>query len=219
MKKTILLYLCLIISVYASTETIKLSGEYSKELGNPFKKLLNKEKAETINIYSKDVDIILNVRSNLNTNNFYNKALHPDKIIIKNKTVENILIDYFSEEFQPKRDNTMDFVELNILSGTVNFSYSFTGNNSNRVNHIRESTVSLNVEIITHKNGKVTIQNETIKMDSKLGIEGDDYDWTITTSGNFNVKNINRIVQNIVEYQIYVTLSKSKKGILNEYLN
>ena len=53
------------------------------------------------------------------------------------------------------------------------------------------------------------------KMDKKLGVTGENYNWTIRYTFDFSHKNLNETIQKITEYSIYNMLNKNinKEGL------
>lgn len=198
MKKIISAFFVFSSIVFAST--IELTGKYSEELSNPFRALLE-QKNQTISIYSNDNNVELEVESNLDNNSIYNIHLqHPKKYILKNKTVENVVEDYYSEEYKVLHEK--GDIELNVLSGKVFITY--TEEENNQINLISKVEVELDIEIINK--GKKTIK--TVKLDNSLGKKGKNYSWAITFSDfkNITIKTLNSIVTSIVEVSIFNSL-------------
>ena len=205
MKKIFISLICIFSSIVFASNTIKLTGEYSQELGNPFRALLEK-KSESISIYSEDKEIELKVESNLDNNSIYNMHLqHPKKYILKNKTVENIMRSYYAEEYNVihKRGN----IEVNILSGKIIIDY-FDEEQNQQMHHIRNVQVDLTIEVLNNNNKKI----KNISMDNTLDKTGKNYSLSITSD---DIKDINSItllsnITNIIEFEVYKTLKDTK---------
>lgn len=198
MKKIISAFFVFSSIVFAST--IELTGKYSQELGNPYRVLLEK-KNKSIEIYSESKSVKLKVESNLDSNSIYNLQLqHPKEYVFNNKTIENVLKNYYGEEFNivNKKGN----IELNVLSGRVILTY--LDNENSQINHINKVEVELTVELI--KNDK-KIQ-KTILMDDTLGITGDNYNWTIRKTFDFSIKSLNSTIEEIIEHILYRKILK-----------
>ena len=202
MKRIISIFFIFSSVLFAST--IELSGEYSQRLGNPFKVLLEK-KDKTITVFSNKNDVVLSVKSNLDRNSIYNRSIyHPGSYTVKNSSVVNVLKQFYGEKYFVRVSNNFN-VLVNILSGKVNLSYN-NFKQMHRASHLRSVKVDLNVEIVI--DGKRI--EKSISMDNKLGITGDDYNWTIQRKVDFNIDKLDETIQNIIEYEIYVLLSTLK---------
>ncbi len=202
MKKIILLSLLVLTTVFSST--INLTGEYSNQLGNPFRKLLNEGNTKTINIYSSNKNVVLSVTSNLDNSNNYGQLQHPKEFILNNKSVENVVEDFYIEEFEVFHKE--GGLIVNILSGSINLDYVDIDNNQ-QLNHLNKVEITLNLEIV--RNGEKVLK--VIKMDNTLGRTGDTFDFTIRTTFDFEIKNLDRIVREIIENSIYNNLLKGNK--------
>jgi len=199
MKNIILASLVLATAVFARTETIELTGEYSEQLGNPFKKVLNINKSKNINIYSENKDVVLKVESNLSSDMFSSiQNPHSEKIVIKNKDIENITEDFYIEEFNVYRSKS-NAVVVDILSGVVSLTY-FNEIDKNQVHHLNRIEVALVVLV----NG---IKKE-IKMDHTLNKRGEDYDWVISSDMTLDLSSLSDKVQEIIETELYILLQK-----------
>ena len=116
---------CLSTGVFAND--IKLTGEFSELYGNPFMKIIKENKTNTVNICSKNEAIKLPVESNLDNTNFMSQIKHKNSYIIDNKTIENVLEDYFSEDNNVKK--SCGEYEVNINSGKIILTYTDFENN------------------------------------------------------------------------------------------
>ena len=93
MKKIFLAFFLLSSIVFAAN-TIELTGEYAKDLGNPFRVLLEK-KDKNISIFSQNNDVVLKVESDLDKDStFLNRLDHPSSYILKNETIKKIKLHY-----------------------------------------------------------------------------------------------------------------------------
>lgn len=200
MKKVVLMIL-MISSMLFGNELV-LSGEYAKELGNPFRVLLEK-KDKNISIHSVDKDMILKVESNLDNDSVLRNHLqHPRIFILKNKSVENIVKQYYGEEYNVVLGDDSPDVIVNILSGRVILDYMDV---ENQHNLLKKVEVELTVEII--ENGVKRVA--TVLMDDKLKIEGDNYNWTIKKSSfDLSFEKLNETIIKITEHLIYKKILK-----------
>ena len=197
MKKIILLILTIIS--FAAANKIQLTGEYSNQLGNPFRKLLNEGNTQTISIYSENKDVVLPVTSNLDNSSAFNRLQHPTKFVLNNKSVENVVEDYYIEEF--KVEHKKGGITVNVISGNIDLTYVNVDDNQH-ITHLSKVEVTLVVEIT--KNGQTT--KKSITMDNTLGRTGDNYDFTIRTTLDFSIKYIDKIIKEIIENSIYNNL-------------
>jgi hypothetical protein len=200
MKKAILASLLLATAVFAKTETMELTGVYSEQMGNPFKKVLNINKTKSINIYSEDKDVVLKVESNLDRG-FTSSNEHPSEFVFKNKTVENVLEDFYSEDFIVAHA-LEDAKIVNVISGDVSLTYSNAEERSG-VHHLSGIEITLLVSV----NGV----EKKITMDQTLGKKGQNYDWVISANLKFNVSSLKEKVQKIIETQLYVAIQEKDK--------
>lgn len=198
MKKISLAFLLSATLLFASN-TIELTAEYAKDLGNPFRVLLEK-KDKDISIYSEKKDVILPVESNLDNNSIYSMNLqHPKTFVLKNKSVENVVKQFYAEEFNVIKGDSKSNVIVNVLSGKVMLDYMDVEQNQ-RMTHLTKVEVELVVEVI--KNGVKS--TKTVLMDDKLGIEKTEYKWTLRTNiFNLEIKNISDYIKEIIENEIY----------------
>lgn len=197
MKNIILASLVLATAVFARTETIELTGEYSEQLGNPFKKVLNINKTKNINIYSEDKDVVLKVEDNLNRDMFLS-IQHPEKIVLKNKSIENITEDFYIEDFNVYHSKENAIV-VDLISGIVSLTY-FNEDDKNQIHQLSRIEVTL----IASVNG---VKKE-IKMDHTLNKKGEDYDWVISSDMAIDLSSLADRVQEIIETELYVLLQK-----------
>jgi hypothetical protein len=198
MKKISLAFLLSATLLFASN-TIELTAEYAKDLGNPFRVLLEK-KDKDISIYSEKKDVILPVESNLDNNSIYSMNLqHPKTFVLKNESVENVVKQFYAEEFNVVQGDSKSNVIVNVLSGKVMLDYMDVEQNQ-RMTHLTKVEVELFVEVI--KNGVKS--TKTVLMDDKLGIEKTEYKWTLRTNiFNLEIKNISDYIKEIIENEIY----------------
>ena len=193
---------CLVSSLTTSifANDIKLTGEFSELYGNPFMKIIKENKTNTVNICSKSETIKLSVESNLDNTNFMSQIKHKNSYIIDNKTVENVLEDYFSEDNNIKK--SCGEYEVNIKSGKIILTYTDFENNQLEI--LQKVEVSLQVELINNKTGFKKVEN--ITMDNTLGRKGDNYNWSITTDINLKVEQLEKTIQKIIETEIYTVI-------------
>lgn len=193
---------CLVISLTTSifANDIKLTGEFSELYGNPFMKIIKENKTNTVNICSQSETIKLPVESNLDNTNFMSQIKHKNSYIIDNKTVENVLEDYFSEDNNIKK--SCGEYEVNIKSGKIILTYTDFENNQLEI--LQKVEVSLQVELINNKTGFKKVEN--ITMDNTLGRKGDNYNWSITTDINLKIEQLEKIIQKIIETEIYTVI-------------
>lgn len=200
--KNKLLIACLASSLATSifANDIKLTGEFSELYGNPFMKIIKENKTNTVNICSKSETIKLSVESNLDNTNFMSQIKHKNSYIIDNKTVENVLEDYFSEDNNIKK--SCGEYEVNIKSGKIILTYTDFENNQLEI--LQKVEVSLQVELINNKTGFKKVENITI--DNTLGRKGDNYNWSITTDINLKIEQLEKTIQKIIETEIYTVI-------------
>ena len=193
---------CLVSSLTTSifANDIKLTGEFSELYGNPFMKIIKENKTNTVNICSKSETIKLSVESNLDNTNFMSQIKHKNSYIIENKTVENVLEDYFSEDNNIKK--SCGEYEVNIKSGKIILTYTDFENNQLEI--LQKVEVSLQVELINNKTGFKKVEN--ITMDNTLGRKGDNYNWSITTDINLKIEQLEKTIQKIIETEIYTVI-------------
>ena len=202
MKNIILASLVLATAVFARTETIELTGEYSEQLGNPFKKVLNINKTNNISIYSENKDVVLKVESNLSKDIFL-IAKHQEKVVLKNKEVENIVEDFYIEEFNVSHSKSKkDAVVIDVISGVVSLSY-FNNEYTNQIPLLSGIEVTLIASIDGVK--------KEIKMDHTLGKAGEDYDLVISSKIEIDLSSLNERLQEIIETEIYVLVKEKDK--------
>ena len=193
---------CLVSSLTTSifANDIKLTGEFSELYGNPFMKIIKENKTNTVNICSKSETIKLSVESNLDNTNFMSQIKHKNGYIIDNKTVENVLEDYFSEDNNIKK--SCSEYEVNIKSGKIILTY--TNFENNQLEILQKVEVLLQVELINSKTGFKKVEN--ITMDNTLGRKGDNYNWSITTDINLKIEQLEKTIQKIIETEIYTVI-------------
>lgn len=193
---------CLVSSLTTSifANDIKLTGEFSELYGNPFMKIIKENKTNTVNICSKSETIKLSVESNLDNTNFMSQIKHKNSYIIDNKTVENVLEDYFSEDNNIKK--SCGEYEVNIKSGKIILTYTDFENNQLEI--LQKVEVLLQVELINSKTGFKKVEN--ITMDNTLGRKGDNYNWSITTDINLKIEQLEKTIQKIIETEIYTVI-------------
>ena len=193
---------CLVISLTTSifANDIKLTGEFSELYGNPFMKIIKENKTNTVNICSQSETIKLPVESNLDNTNFMSQIKHKNSYIIDNKTVENVLEDYFSEDNNIKK--SCGEYEVNIKSGKIILTYTDFENNQLEI--LQKVEVLLQVELINNKTGLKKVEN--ITMDNTLGRKGDNYNWSITTDINLKIEQLEKTIQKIIETEIYTVI-------------
>lgn len=206
MKKISLAFLLSATLLFASN-TIELTAEYAKDLGNPFRVLLEK-KDKDISIYSENKDVILPVESNLDNNSIYSMNLqHPKTFVLKNESVENVVKQFYAEEFNVIKGDSKSNVIVNVLSGKVMLDYMDVEQNQ-QMTHLTKVEVELVVEVI--KNGVRT--EKKVLMDDKLGVNGNNYDLTLTIDDILNIKisSMKKNIHNIIEYELYIATKDTK---------
>lgn len=197
MKKITMIFLVSVVALFANTETMELTGEYSEQLGNPFKKILNENKTKVINIYSEDKDVVLKVEDNLSLGGrsiLDSSVNHPDEIVLKNKSVENVVEDFYSEDYIVKHSN-VDAVVVNVESGTVSLTYNDDDNT--QIHHL----ISMEVKLLVSVNG---VEKEIV-MDHKLGKEVGYKGFITTDDFDFSVLSL-AYSSKIIENEIYKIL-------------
>lgn len=199
--------ICFIIflsSFAFASNVIELTGEYTENLGNPFRVVFEK-KEKDISIFSVIKDVKLEVDSNIDNDSIYNLNIHyPKEYILKNKSLESVSENFFNEEYNVIHSSG-DF-ELDIKSG--NIYITFFKDNIEQVNNIQAIDVKLDVEI--KKNGKLI--SKTLELDNNLGIEGTNYSWSITSEDLKNLKLIylDSVIKNIIEVALFRAIKDVK---------
>ena len=166
------------------------------------------KKDKNISIFSQNNDVVLKVESDLDKDStFLNRLDHPSSYILKNETIENVVKQFYGEEYNVVLGNEQSDVIVNILSGKIMLTYKDIDENQ-IANLLTKVEVELVVEII--KNGVKTVK--TILMDNKLGIEGKNYRLSITSDDfkNIEIKYLNVHVNNIIEVEIYKVLKDNQ---------
>lgn len=191
---------CLTTSIFA--KELILTGEQALKNTNPFKEALNIPKRGDINtIVLKDIS--LPVKTNLEEN-IYSNHVHSKTYELSKESIKNIVNVYARENYNisPKGKD----YQFTIESGVVNIDY-MVEENTQIQNHVTKIEVTLTMVLV--KNG--TEYKVTKTMDQNLGVTGDNYDWTLTTSKDFSFKATETNVQHIVETLIYKFLNE--KGL------
>jgi len=202
MKKIIFLMFVFAGVLFAKTEVVELTGEYAKELANPFKEVFNENKENDITVVSLDKDVELKVESNL-TQDIYTRNAHPEKIVLKNKSVEKVSKLFYSEDYNVVKDSK-GVVEVNVLGGTVDLEYMERDFNM----HAHLTTVNIELKVEIKRDGKSAIK--TIKMDEKLGRDGANYNLSLTVNDVKKLKNesLEDKIKKIIETEIFVVLKE-----------
>ena len=200
--KRILVGLSLIAAINLMGKEIVLNGDKAKENINPFKEVLHIAKQGEINTIV-DKDITLQVKTNLEEN-IYSNHVHSKTYEITKESIKNIVNIYAGENYNISK-NGKDY-KFYIDNGIVNIDYMINENTQIQ-NHVTKIEVTLNMVLI--KNGEEFKVTRT--MDQNLGVTGDNYDWTITTTKDFNFNSTEKNIQNIVETLIYRFLNE--KGL------
>jgi hypothetical protein len=132
---------------------------------------------------------------------------HPNTFVLKNESVENVVKQFYAEEFNVIKGDSKSKVIVNVLSGKVMLDYMNVEQNQ-QMTHLTKVEVELVVEII--KNGVKTVK--TILMDNKLGIEGKNYSLSLTSDDfkNIEIKNLIVYVNNIIEVEIYKIIKEDQ---------
>lgn len=200
--KRILVGLSLITAINLMGKEIVLNGDKAKENTNPFKEVLHIAKQGEINTIV-DKDITLQVKTNLEEN-IYSNYVHSKTYEITKESIKNIVNVYAGENYNISK-NGKDY-KFYIDNGIVNIDYMINENTQIQ-NHVTKIEVTLNMVLI--KNGEEFKVTRT--MDQNLGVTGDNYDWTITTTKDFSFNSTEKNIQNIVETLIYKFLNE--KGL------
>lgn len=209
MIKKLLLTLSLFVNLsFGNSETISLTGDFAKnDLGNPFRALLEK-KDKSISIFSENKDVSLKVETDLQGSSKFSgfSKDYPTTLILKNSSIMNVLKAYYGEEYQVSIKENADVV-VNVLGGKLVLEHFFDDETSIRP-MLKKITVSLDIEIV--KNGIKIVKS--VKMDNKLGKTGKDYKYSITSKDfeKIEFKNLNKHIQNIIEFEIYKSIKESK---------
>lgn len=201
MKKVVLASLLLATVVFARTETMELTGEYAQYLGNPFKDALGIEKKGAINIFSDEKDVILKVESNFRDGDFLTKNPHPEAIILKNKSIQNVVKNYYAEDYTVNYSKE-NAVIVNVVSGVVELTYS-SDFNQNSMRHLMGIEVKLVLSI--SRNGQI-VEKEVVmdhKLNKKIGYKG------FLTSDDFDFDSLTPLYSSvIIENQIFNALKE-----------
>lgn len=195
LKKAIIIYAIIQINLVA--ENLNLTGQYAKEITNPFSFLENKNEVYIVN---NEKNYILPVVDNLRKTN-WNIANIRKYIDIKEFIVSNESVNRIVEIFLKDKNVNAKKIEINIVEGIINLEYSdFDENNTIEV--LKNIKLFLTVQLII--DGKESI--EKIEMDKKLANNTVDFEGVLTTEDFklFSIKDINRIM----EYSIFKVLQK-----------
>lgn len=195
LKKAIIIYAIIQINLVA--ENLNLTGQYAKEITNPFSFLENKNEVYIVN---NEKNYILPVVDNLRKTN-WNIANIRKYIDIKEFIVSNESVNRIVEIFLKDKNVNAKKIEINIVEGIINLEYSdFDENNTIEV--LKNIKLFLTVQLII--DGKESI--EKIEMDKKLANNNVDFKGVLTTEDLklFSIKDINRIM----EYSIFKVLQK-----------
>jgi hypothetical protein len=191
---------CLTTSIFA--KELILTGEQASKNTNPFKEALNIPKKGDINTLVLN-GIALPVKTNLEES-IYSNHVHAKTYELSKESIGNIVNIYAGENYNisPKGKD----YKFSIENGFVNIDYMITENTQIQ-NHVTKIEVTLTMLLV--KNG--TEYRVTRTMDQNLGVTGDNYDWTLTTTKDFSFKATEKNIQNIVETLIYKFLNE--KGL------
>ncbi|MDX9901840.1 MAG: hypothetical protein RBT22_10170 [Aliarcobacter sp.] len=195
LKKAIII--CAIIQINLVAENLNLTGEYAKEITNPFSFL---EKKNKVYIVNNEKDYILPVVDNLKKTNWditnIRKYIDIKEFIISNESVNRIV-----EIFLKDKNINAKKIEINIIEGIIDLEYS-DFDERNTIEVLKNIKLFLTVQLII--DGKESI--EKIEMDKKLANNNVDLKGVLTTEDFklFSIKDINRIM----EYSIFKVLQK-----------
>lgn len=191
---------CLSTSIFA--KELILTGEKASQNVNPFKEALHIQKQGEINTIVLN-GITLPVKTNLEES-IYSNHVHAKNYELSKESIRNIVNVYAGENYNisPKGKD----YKFSIENGFVNIDYMIE-ENAQIQNHVTKIEVTLTMVLV--KNG--TEYKVTRTMDQNLGVTGDNYDWTITTTKDFSFKATETNVQHIVETLIYKFLNE--KGL------
>lgn len=195
LKKAIII--CAIIQINLVAENLNLTGEYAKEITNPFSFL---EKKNKVYIVNNEKDYILPVVDNLKKTNWditnIRKYIDIKEFIISNESVNRIV-----EIFLKDKNINAKKIEINIIEGMIDLEYS-DFDERNTIEVLKNIKLFLTVQLII--DGKESI--EKIEMDKKLANSNVDLKGVLTTEDFklFSIKDINRIM----EYSIFKVLQK-----------
>jgi len=195
LKKAIIIYAIIQINLVA--ENLNLTGEYAKEITNPFSFLENKNKVYIVN---NEKNYILPVVDNLRKTNWdisnIRKYIDIKEFIVSNESVNRIV-----EIFLKDKNINAKKIEINIIEGIIDLEYS-DFDERNTIEVLKNIKLFLTVQLII--DGKESI--EKIEMDKKLANNTVDFEGVLTTEDFklFSIKDINRIM----EYSIFKVLQK-----------
>lgn len=207
MKKLILIVIPFLTINLMSTE-IKLDGKYAYALGNPFKeKLEQKTKAVTLKNTGSTL-LNFDVKSNINNN----LLTRPTDFSIRENECQNILRKYLAEDFLIQ-ENAKTTVSCKFLPSTITLDYH---EDQHMTYMLRDVNIDVNVLLNVERNGKTLLSKPlNTKMNKDLGIKGDEYDWSIRYTFDFEHENLEDTVQKILEYSVFQMVSselEDKKG-------
>ncbi len=199
MKKIILLMLTIIS--FATANTIVLTGEYLKEIKNPFNFL---EKNNEVTIHPLKKEYILNVTNNLSKKEIYEYDLSkkniPSEYKMNNSSLEKITDVFLKDNKRISAGN----VSIELEDGNISLEYI---ENEEHEFHIilNNIVVSLRIKLIIDR--KEIYLN--IEMDKKLGNTIKDIKNTITFNDlkSTKLEDINKIM----EYAIFKALKENLK--------
>lgn len=194
MKKIFILFFIIFTSTMLAN-ILEFTGEYSKNLSNPFKKLLITNK-DSVYVFSEEKNINLPVvSSTLKTN----KSVNISNYIIKNKTIENIVRNSFSDYYNVKVDKSDKFTEINILSGQINLTYTNANEEViNYLNNLFKINVELYVEIVEHSNDKSIQKLKKISLDKTFENVKQEY-----KLNNHLMNELNKTIKKIIEVELF----------------
>lgn len=189
MKKLLLktaMIACLAVSSYGTE--IVLNGEKAKENINPFKEVLNVPKKGDISINIKNDKLVLPVETNLRSTIYHNQR-HNDTYTISKESLNNVVSIFAGEDY--RINNTGDTLTFEVLSGKIEILYMEDEDKvDNMITKVEATLIYVDFKGRTIK--------QTIVMDHKLGVTGDNYDWTISTKKDYLVKSLNKQIQDLL---------------------
>ena len=203
--KNKLLIACLASSLATSifAKELVLTGEQAVKNTNQFKEALNIPKKGTINTIVLN-GIELPVETNLEKT-IYNNHIHDSKYYFSKESLEKIVDTYVGEDFDIA--NSGKEYKFSIVSGKVNIDY-MVEENSQIQNHVTKVEITLKMKLEVAGKNPIEV---TKTLDHTLGVKGDNYDWTITTTKDYNFDSLDTQIKNIMETVIFKFLNE--KGL------
>lgn len=182
---------------------VKINGDYSQNLGNPFKEFFaKKEKNVAIPTATSKV-ITFKVASDLEGRNAFTKQ---DNYSVNSSSCNEVLTDLLQQDYKIENTSSLS-VSCEIVSVDMDLSYL--------EEMISDIKVKTKIKVTAEKNGQVIINN-TIEdtMNKDLGSKGSDYGLTLILNLDFKNFTIEDKAQEIIENSVFKMLNnKLRKGL------